>query len=135
MAKQVTFQCSVITPEASVLEAEATFVAFAAHDGEMGIMRNRAPLLCKLGIGQLRLDAIGGVRRFFIDGGFGQMVRNKLIILTQQAVPAEDLDYDEARRALDQANKMPAPTLDAQQQRRLNQQRARAKLRLAVAVH
>ena len=113
-------------------EAEATFAAFPAHDGQIGILRNRAPLLCKLGIGELRLDAVGGVRRFFIDGGFAQMVRNNLIVLTQQAVAVEDLDRDEARQALDQANKTHAPTLEAQEQRRLAQQRARAQLRLAA---
>ena len=112
-------------------EADATFAAFSAHDGQIGILHNRAPLLCKLGIGELRLDAVGGLRRFFIDGGFAQMVRNNLIVLTQQAVAAEDLDRDQARRALDQANKTPAPTLEAQEQRRLAQQRARARLRLA----
>ncbi len=37
--KSDTFHCSVITPERAVLETEATFVAFPAHDGEVGILR------------------------------------------------------------------------------------------------
>ena len=44
-----TFHCSVITPERAVLETEATFVAFPAWDGEVGILHDRAPLLFKMG--------------------------------------------------------------------------------------
>lgn len=42
-----TFHCSVVTPERAVLECEASFAAFPAHDGEIGIMPQRAPLLCR----------------------------------------------------------------------------------------
>jgi F-type H+-transporting ATPase subunit epsilon len=131
MAKQSTFRCSVITPEASILEADAEFAAFPAHDGQIGILRNRAPLLCKLGIGELRLDTAEGRRQYFIDGGFAQMVHNNLIILTQQAVPAEDLDPEQARKDLADASASRAQTLEAQEARRQAQQRARAKLRIA----
>lgn len=80
-----TFHCSVVTPERAVLETEASFVAFPAHDGEIGILQNRAPLLCQLGKGTLRVELGKESHRFQIEGGFAQMVDNKLTILTNDA--------------------------------------------------
>ena len=131
MAKNDTFHCSVITPERAVLEADATFVAFPAHDGEVGILRDRAPLLYKMGIGVLRVETPEGNHTFFVDGGFAQMVDNRLTILTEQARAVEEIDRDAARRALDEARSMPSVT-DAEfaaRQRALR--RAETQLRLA----
>src|SRR5687767_15477960 len=100
MAKNDTFHCSVITPERAVLETEATFVAFPAHDGEVGILPGRAPLLFKMGIGELRVESPGGNHRYFVDGGFAQMVENRLTLLTEIAKAVEELDRSEAQRAL-----------------------------------
>ena len=110
MAKNDTFHCSVITPERAVLEADATFVAFPAHDGEVGILPGRAPLLFKMGIGSLRVESPEGNREFFVDGGFAQMVENRLTLLTEQAKAVEDIDRAAAERALAEAQEMPAVT-------------------------
>ena len=131
MATTDTFHCSVITPERAVLETDAIFVAFPAHDGEVGILAHRAPLLFKMGIGELRVEAPEGNRRLFVDGGFAQMVDNRLTILTEQARAVEEIDRDAARRALEEARSMPSVT-DAQfaaRQRALR--RAETQLRLA----
>ena len=131
MARTDTFHCSVITPERAVLETEATFVAFPAHDGEVGILAHRAPLLYKMGIGELRVESSEGNRHLFVDGGFAQMVDNRLTILTEQARAVEEIDRDAARRALEEARSMPSVT-DAEfaaRQRALR--RAETQLRLA----
>jgi F-type H+-transporting ATPase subunit epsilon len=108
MARTDTFHCSVITPERAVLETEATFVAFPAHDGEVGVLRNRAPLLYKLGAGELRVETPEGPHRLFVDGGFAQMVENRLTILTEQAKRVEEIDRAAAERALAEARALPA---------------------------
>ena len=101
-----TFQCSVVTPESSILECDASFAAFPAHDGEVGILPRRSALLCRLGIGILRVKTGGETRRFFVDGGFAQMVDNRLTLLTEQAAAAEDIDRESAEAALVEAREM-----------------------------
>jgi F-type H+-transporting ATPase subunit epsilon len=130
MAKGDTFHCSVITPERAVLEADATFVAFPAHDGEVGILPGRAPLLFKLGIGALRIETREGTERFYVDGGFAQMVEDRLTILTEQAKRLNEIDRAAAERALAAARDMPAhgETGIAARERAL--ERARVQLRL-----
>lgn len=102
-----TFHCSVITPERAVLETDATFVAFPAWDGEVGILHDRAPLLFKMGTGELRVEGPEGKQTLFVDGGFAQMVDNKLTLLTEQAKRIEEIDGAAARRALGAAREMP----------------------------
>jgi F-type H+-transporting ATPase subunit epsilon len=110
MARNDTFQCSVITPEREVLDTTATFVAFPAHDGEVGILHDRAPLLYKMGIGILRVETPETEHKFFVDGGFAQMVDNRLTLLTEQAKRAEEIDRAAAQRALAEAKATPMVT-------------------------
>lgn len=134
MARNDTFHCSVITPERAVLEADATFVAFPAHDGEVGILKNHAPLLYKLGVGVLRVETPEEKHAFFVDGGFAQMVENRLTLLTEQARPVAEIDRAAADRAREEARSLPAATGDteiAARQRAL--QRARVLERIANA--
>jgi F-type H+-transporting ATPase subunit epsilon len=110
MARSNTFHCSVITPERAVLEADATFVAFPAHDGEVGILPNRAPLLFKMGAGELRVEGPEGTTILFVDGGFAQMVENRLTLLTEVAKRLEDLDPAAIARQIEEAHRMPMVT-------------------------
>src|SRR5258707_1528490 len=73
-----TFHLSVITPERAVLETDATFAALPAHDGELGILKNRAPMLYRLGAGLLRADTVDGKCAMFVAGGFAQKGGNPL---------------------------------------------------------
>jgi len=133
MASPETFHLSVVTPERAVLECEARFVAFPAHDGEMGIMRGRAPLLCRLGTGPLRVDSEEvGVRVLLIDGGFAQMVENRLTILTEQSWEPAELDRGAAERALAEARALAVRDERSFTERQNAMQRARAQRKLAL---
>lgn len=106
MAKTATFECHVITPERSALACEATFVAFPAHDGEMGVLTNRSPLVCKMGIGPLRVESAEGTHLFFVDGGFAQVLENRLTILTRQAKKPDEIDRPAVEQAMVEARAM-----------------------------
>src|SRR5258706_7311113 len=94
----MSFQCVVVTPEQQALDESAEQVIIPAWDGQVGILTGRAPLLVKLGLGVLRVDtAAGRSRSFMIDGGIGQMKGNRLTILTNEAIAAEDIDAESAR--------------------------------------
>jgi len=80
--KAKTFHCSVITPEREVLSTEATAAVFTAHDGQVGILFQRAPMVYLLGVGNMHIDDADGRHNLFINGGFVQMLDNNLTILT-----------------------------------------------------
>lgn len=91
MAKDRTIQFVVVTPEQQVVEDTADSIVIPAHDGELGILTMRAPLMCELGIGQMRYRKGGQTRRVFIDGGFAQVHDDHVTILTEHAAPAEKI--------------------------------------------
>ena len=81
-----TFECSLVTPEKAVFDEPVVYANIPAHDGQMGFLPNRAPLLAQLGRGVLEIRRRDGhVRRFELDGGFAQMNRNRLTLLSEKA--------------------------------------------------
>jgi F-type H+-transporting ATPase subunit epsilon len=127
-------QCVVVTPERAVLDEVADFVALPMYDGELGVLPGRAPLIGRLGYGELRIRHGAQTKRFFVDGGFAQVRANVVTVLTQRAIRAEEIDAAAAMRTLEIA---PAPvsTPEAQATRAKDQERARAQLRVARREH
>jgi F-type H+-transporting ATPase subunit epsilon len=91
MPENPTVELVVITPERQVLSERTSFVAIPAHDGELGVLPMRAPLMCQLGVGELRYGQGGLARRVFIDGGFAQVLADRVTVLAPEALPAEEI--------------------------------------------
>ncbi len=132
MAIESPIKCSVITPERAVLETTATSIVYPQHDGSAGILKGRAPLVCELGIGILKIETTDqGMKEFFVDGGFAQVRNNDVSILTQRAVPAEQITRAEAEKALATAEAMKITDEASFQARQDALQRARVQLQMA----
>ncbi len=127
-----TFHCKLITPEACVLDNEVTSVVFPQWDGQVGVLPKRAPLMSKMGLGELRIKfAEGGTRSYLLEGGFAQMVDNNLTMLAEGAHSAETLSEQEAQAELAEAEAR-SPQ-DAKDMARVTHDRRRAKLKLELA--
>jgi len=131
MASSKMFHCGVITPEQEVLNTEAHSVVFPAHDGEVGVLVDRAPLVYMMGIGALRVETPKGRRVLFVDGGFAQMLDNQLTILTSAALDPDKIDGEAARASLQEALDMRITTPESFALRQQAIERARAQIRLA----
>src|SRR3954465_11006588 len=128
----MSFQCVLVTPEQQVLDETVTQAIVPAHDGQVGILTGRSPILVKLGTGELRVDLPGGQRRFyFVDGGVAQMKDNKLTILSTDAAPASAINAETAR-AEDAEAEARKPT-DAKTTAERAHQMARARAKQALA--
>ena len=94
-------QCVVVTPEKTLFDDWVDFVALPLFDGELGVLAGRAPLIGRLGYGELRTKLGPEVRRYFVDGGFAQVRNNVVTVLTQRAIPANQIDAGAAARELE----------------------------------
>ena len=79
---------SVISPGAALYEGEATSVVAPAYDGEVGILTGHAPMMALLGKGELRIEGTGGEKKFSIEGGFLQVVDNRVRVVTEKGLAA-----------------------------------------------
>lgn len=129
MAKAI--QCTVVTPEKKAVDQTADFVVLPLYDGEIGIGVDHAPLIGRLGYGEMRLQQGGNVGRYYVDGGFVQVVGNQVTVLTGHAIPADEVDKTAAQEQLDAARKQPAATAEQQQIRDRAVAQARGRLRVA----
>jgi F-type H+-transporting ATPase subunit epsilon len=122
----------VVTPEQTVLDAPAPFVALPLFDGELGVAPGHAPTIGRLGFGELRIGHKPTETMYYVDGGFVQIVGNVVSILTNRAVPAKKLDAGTLRETLASATAMKAAGEDQLARRDRLVAQARAQLRVAT---
>ena len=140
MAKK-TFRCRLVTPAAAMVDESVTYASLPAWDGLMGVLPNRAAMLVKLGMGELKLqfpdrEGAGGDRSYMVEGGTAQMLGDELTILAERAIPVESLvasDAEAELRALQSKTVDPNAPDRAAAAARLQQDRERARVKLHLA--
>ncbi|MEN0020513.1 MAG: F0F1 ATP synthase subunit epsilon [Planctomycetota bacterium] len=136
-----TFHCELVTPAEKLFDEPVAHAVVPAWDGLFGVLPGRAPLLARLGLGELTVrhadgDAAGGTRSYFIDGGFVKMAGEKLTILAERAVPAERINEADAKAELAEAEArtVPADAADrGAETDRINHERRAARTKLTIA--
>jgi F-type H+-transporting ATPase subunit epsilon len=123
-------RCVVVTPERAVLDEQVDSVILPLFDGELGVLPGRAPLIGRLGFGELRLRRGERLQRYFVDGGFAQVNADTVTVLTDRAVKPQDINIESAEQALALSTLL-AETPEAQEANFNNAERARAQLRVA----
>ena len=125
--------CVVVTPERALLDVRCDFVALPMYDGEVGILPGRAPLIGRLGFGELRIRRGEQTTYLYIDGGFVQVRHNTVSVLTSRALRAEEIRPDVAQKALEaaEAGQRQAAGTEAQEAQLVAQQKARVQMRIA----
>jgi len=123
-------QCIVVTPEETVRDEPADFVSLTLFDGEIGIGPGHTPMIGRMGSGEMRLRRGGETARFYVEGGFVEVAGNTVSILTNRALPAEDVDAEVAAEQLASARSRPAntPELMAIRDRAIRQSRAQIRV-------
>lgn len=126
-----TVKCVVVTPEATSIEQDADFISVPLYDGEKGIAAGHAPMIGRLGYGELRLKSGNTVERYYVDGGFVQVEGNVVSLMTGRISPATDLDVAAAEEQLAESQKKPANTPELLEIRDRTIEQARAQIRIA----
>jgi F-type H+-transporting ATPase subunit epsilon len=105
MANHVAF--TLITPRSMVFEGDAELVIAVGTEGEFGILPQHAPFLTALRPGVLRAnvrDGSGIMRLELATGeGFLQALPDKITVLTDAALSADEVDVGPTRDELAQA--------------------------------
>ena len=105
-------KCTVVTPDSTVYDANVDFVALTLYDGEIGIAPGRSPLIGRLGAGEMRLRKDEKVSRYYVDGGFVEVLDDTVTILTHEALAAETLDPFVLQTKLEDALDRPTDTAE-----------------------
>ena len=85
----------------------------------------------RLGCGELRLETGRGAERYYIEGGFVEVLNDRVSLLTERAIPAASLSELEAGEAVKAARGKPARSPEQMAIRDRAVDQARAQLRIA----
>lgn len=87
-----TLKLEIVTPEAKMFSGDVDMVTLAGVEGEMGIMPGHMPVMTQLVAGELTVRQ-GGQNIFVAVGdGFVQITGDKVAVLTDMAIKADDID-------------------------------------------
>lgn len=94
----------LITPEKQAFSDDVDFIAAPGADGEIGILPHHAPLLARLGVGELRLRKGDEIRYFALTGGFLQVQEgSRVSVFAETAELAQEIDTERAAQAAERA--------------------------------
>jgi F-type H+-transporting ATPase subunit epsilon len=98
-----TFDLSVVTPEGPAFDGEAEMVIVPGDAGEIGVLARHAPLVAMLRAGEIRVKSGNEWQSFAAGPGYFKVQQDRAIALVDDAVRAEDIDIEEARREAEEA--------------------------------
>lgn len=94
----------IITPDRVLLDTEASSVTFPTVDGSVGVLKDHAPMVAAVGVGELGYSNGSGSREaLFVSGGFAEVRDNVLRVVTDVSEPISEIDVDRAVRAAERA--------------------------------
>ena len=105
-------QVELVSPEAVLFSGECSQVVTRTVDGDIAFLDNHAPFIGALDIGQTQLWADDGVVSLAINGGFVEVSGNAVTILSDAALPAQDIDVADAQSDLQAAEQALAADAD-----------------------
>ena len=124
-------QCIIVTPERTVCDEPAKFVALTLYDGEIGIAPGHVPMIGRLGCGEIRITSDDETIRYYIEGGFVEVAGDVVSVLTGRAILAKELDEEVCREQLAAARSRDADTPELLDARDRAMAQSRAQLRVA----
>lgn len=95
----------VVTPDKLIFEGEASYVFARGVDGDFAILPNHISMITPLGVGELRIDLNKKSLHIAIDNGILEVSDNRINILTNDAMVAEDIDIAKIKMELERSER------------------------------
>lgn len=107
-----TLKLEIVTPEAKVYSEDVDMVTLPGVEGEMGVFPMHVPLMTQLASGEVGVRK--GNQDYFlaVGEGFVEITGEKVSILTDMAIKAENIDEAKAEEARKRAESRLAEKLD-----------------------
>lgn len=98
-----TLKLEIVTPDAKVFSEDVEMVSLPGVEGEMGIYPQHVPLLTQIVPGEIIVRKAG--RDFFlaVGEGFVEITGERVAIMTDMAIQAENIDEARAEEARQRA--------------------------------
>jgi F-type H+-transporting ATPase subunit epsilon len=94
-----TIKLEIVTPEAKIFSDDVDMVTLTGTEGEMGILPQHMPLMTQLVAGEIVAQKGKDTIFLAVGDGFVQVTGDRVAILTDMAIKADDIDEAKANEA------------------------------------
>ena len=116
MADKVAFE--LVSPDQLLMSVEADAVAMPGMEGDFGVLPGHAPLISALRAGVITVEGSSeSIRQIYIEGGFAEVVGDRLTVLAEEAVPVDDMDRTHLEQRIQKADDELAEAEDGEERR------------------
>lgn len=98
-----SFSFEIVTPERKVLEVEALECVIPGIEGSFGVLPDHAPLLTRLGVGELSYRDGSGWNYLSAADGTVEVLPDRVTIIAALCEKASEIDVERARLAKERA--------------------------------
>ena len=107
-----TLKLEIVTPEAKTYSEDVDMVTLPGVEGEMGIYPNHVPLMTQIVPGEIVARKAGQDYHLAVGEGFVEITGERVAILTDMAIRAENIDEAKAEEARKRAEARLSEKLD-----------------------
>ena len=94
-----TLKLEIVTPEAKIYSEDVDMVTIPGTEGELGIYPMHIPLMTQVSAGEITARKNGQDHFLAIGDGFVQITGDRVAILSDRAIRAENIDEAKAEEA------------------------------------
>ncbi len=94
-----TLKLEIVTPEAKIYSEDVDMVTLPGVEGEMGIYPMHVPLMTQVVAGEVAVRKGAQESHLAVGDGFVQITGDRVAILTDMAIKADDIDEAKAEEA------------------------------------
>jgi F-type H+-transporting ATPase subunit epsilon len=98
----------IVTPKSKRFEGDVELVIAPGAAGDLGALPNHAPLLTTLRIGLVKAGDV----EFAVNGGFMEVLPDRVIVLTDMALAKDEVDVEAVRAEFKRAEEALAQKKD-----------------------
>jgi F-type H+-transporting ATPase subunit epsilon len=127
-----TLKLEIVTPDATVYSEDVEMVTLPGMEGQMGIYPQHVRLMTQLAPGELIVQKGGHDSFLAVGEGLVEITNDRVSIVTDMAVPAENIDEAKAEEARQRAATRLREKLSSQEVASVNAALARSLAQLSV---
>jgi F-type H+-transporting ATPase subunit epsilon len=103
-------QLAIVTPRAEALAIDCAEVVIPGTTGELDLMPGHLPLVTTIRPGVLTVGKDGRRDHYAVGSGYAEIDDDRVTVLTEACLAADQVDVDEARSDLESAEQAMAGT-------------------------
>ena len=102
MADKIAFE--LVSPDRLLISEDVDMIVVPGTEGDFGVLLGHQPMISTVRPGILEVQNSGGEdRRIFVNGGFAEITSDRCAVMTEEAVPVEDLKRGDLEKRIEDA--------------------------------